>query len=169
MGCEPDCGNNEIWKGWGKTCNLDYCFKESECTGNELGKPICMCKPGFVYNQGVCIIPSECGCKLPSGVIVQNGYDKLSADCSQTCLCENSVYSCKPHQCPGDSICSADKNGQSVCQNIAAGYCRARGDPHIQTFDNNNYDVMGTCLYHMVKVDDMARKGPKFEVNIKNY
>ena len=169
LGCVPECGDNEVWKGCGKTCNLDYCFKDSECTGNELGKPMCMCKPGFVYDQGRCIVPTECGCQLPSGIIVQNGYSELSADCSQTCTCENSVYSCKPHQCPGDSICSADKNGKPVCQNVAAGYCRARGDPHIQTFDNNKYDVMGTCLYHLVKVDDMARKGPKFEVNIKNY
>ena len=45
------------------------------------------------------------------------------------------------------------------------GYCRADNDPHIRTFDNTFYDVMGTCEYTLVKPSN----NNEFEVRIKNY
>ena len=60
LGCEPDCVTNESCKGYGKTCNLNYCFNESDCTGNELEKPIacanldlCTTKDDVSYQQKV--------------------------------------------------------------------------------------------------------------------
>ena len=46
------------------------------------------------------------------------------------------------------------------------GYCRIHSDPHIETFDHNRYDVMGTCLYSAVQPID---GDGEFEISFKNY
>ena len=49
------------------------------------------------------------------------------------------------------------------------GYCRIHSDPHIETFDKNRYDLMGTCLYTAVKPTDSVDEDDDFEISFKNY
>ena len=65
------------------------------------------------------------------------------------CLAVSNGYECTPKPIPPSKT----------------GYCRADNDPHIRTFDNTFYDVMGTCKYTLVK----PLNSNEFEISIKNY
>merc|ERR1711911_251935 len=106
------------------------------------------------------------------GMRVPNGYEQLNAECSILCSCKYSEYTCEPYTCDlNENICQFDSNQPDFgqCNPIELGYCRASGDPHIQTFDGSRYDVMGTCQYYMSVSEYESSIHSPYAVRIKNF
>ena len=99
VGCSPSCGLNQKWKGCAKPCaDKEVCFESNptfRCPEFEQNRPMCICKPGFILNEsGQCVTPDQCGCKLDNGIVVGNGWQQTSSDCTEICSCHNSVLNC---------------------------------------------------------------------------
>ena len=45
------------------------------------------------------VIENDRGCKLPSGLRVQNGWRQLSTDCQEECFCKRNEFNCRSKAC----------------------------------------------------------------------
>lgn len=109
-GCEPECGDGMVFKECGDACVPTCTDATGENCGN-LGPCTegCFCKDGLVYNQdGACVEPDDCGCKLPgTDIVIPIGESYTTEDCSQICTCEEEGGTpvCKDQECPTNEVC----------------------------------------------------------------
>ncbi|XP_067860893.1 von Willebrand factor [Heptranchias perlo] len=106
-----------------KTCqNYDFDCVSSKCTSG------CMCPPGKVQLETVCISPEMCPC-LHNGKKYAPG-ESIKQDCN-TCKCLNRKWHCTDQACPGT--------------------CLGVGEAHYITFDGLKYTFPGKCQYVLVQ------------------
>ena len=99
--CTPTCGPNMVYKGCAnpcrdvRTCGTRNSNRDALCANDKTIVSMCVCKEGFVMEDGRCILQDQCGCVASNGASYPNGYDKT--DCDKRCRCSNNVFSCTPH------------------------------------------------------------------------
>jgi hypothetical protein len=117
--CTPDCGENMEYKACGDACVPTCSDQDGENCG-ALGPCTegCFCKDGFVYDQnGNCIEPKECGCKVPGeDIYIQVGESYITEGCDEKCACleEGGDLECTKHECPTNEVCVL-KDGEYQC------------------------------------------------------
>ena len=128
-GCAPTCGENMVYEGCAdlcrdvelKTCGNKDKDAESFCPIGSKYISMCICKPGFVMEDGRCINKSKCGCKRDNGASVPIGFKEIRG--TKKCECSSNGYSCSdvtktPHfSSSRTNIIDSDKCQWSVdCQ-----------------------------------------------------
>ena len=57
------------------------------------------------------------GCKLPNGLRVPNGWEKLYNNCQEKCVCRRNKFQCSPSSCDlNQNECTVDSFGEEYCQ-----------------------------------------------------
>ena len=65
------------------------------------------------------VIDNESGCKLPTGLRVQNGWRKLSTNCQEECFCIKNEFNCRSKACDlNANQCVLDAFGDNFCYPI---------------------------------------------------
>ena len=65
------------------------------------------------------VIDNESGCKLPTGLRVQNGWRKLSTNCQEECFCIKNEFNCRSNACDLNvNQCVLDAFGDNFCYPI---------------------------------------------------
>jgi len=150
LGCAESCGVNARYEG----C-ADACAAARTCSNRDQPCPVgaevdsmCVCEPGYILEDGVCILESDCGCS-------EGGhYYWLGEEFSTTknnCECTREGIVCSP----------------IPCEDRAKGTCLVHSDPYIETFDDTRYGFHGNCRYSLVKYDDTPERAGFF-INIRN-
>ena len=111
-GCTPTCGENMVYEGCAdlcrdvelKTCGNKDKDAKSFCLTAPKYTSMCICKPGFVMEDGKCIDKSKCGCKRDDGASVPVGFKQIT--CTNKCECSSKGYFCSDHL-PG--MCSKSR------------------------------------------------------------
>lgn len=91
-----DCGNGacDPTTGECEECiNSDQCRPDQICINNE-----CECPPGFIEQNGQCIVAPEC---------------VTAADCGPCEVCRNG--NCEPQQCPPGQVCLGTNGCVPIC------------------------------------------------------
>ena len=176
--CEEKCGKNEIFKGCAdpsrdfETCHASPTNEISIVPSAKVSK--CVCKSGYVLQNGHCIKKSDCGCLTDTGAILPNGHVQLSSDCKIKWECKNSIWtSCdsstdpKCETCTESEKCQVDQSNPDLgtCTNKDECFCRLSGKGHMQTFDKLFYDFGGDCEYYFSRFTS-SRSAP-FDVRIR--
>ncbi|XP_075697037.1 IgGFc-binding protein-like [Rhinoderma darwinii] len=161
--CEWTCPSNSHYELSGNGCpsncyGLTLVCEKSPTEG-------CYCDNGFIQSGQDCVPIAECGC------VVNNAYYKLGQEffiddlCQKKCTCENhGITTCQDHTCGTNDECKV-VDGVLGCHAKELGQCVAWGDPHYITFDNHYYDMQGTCLYTLVRVNTSQ---VLFDVKVEN-
>ncbi|XP_033639813.1 SCO-spondin-like [Asterias rubens] len=123
------CPNNLVFDVHATPCpitcdNLDH---YRSCVAST--RPGCICPTGYVLNEDVCVLPSECPC-YHSGHSYQHGQSMQIDACNQ-CVCKGTMWDCTHKVCPA--------------------VCSAVGEGHYTTFDGRMYSFVGDCRYTMVQ------------------
>lgn len=122
------CGPDLIFKQCGPNVerNCDNSVEDtSVCVAG------CFCPNGMAKHGGKCIQLDNCPCTNFINLIIDEG-----SQMRNTCKCEKGVVNCKT-------------------ESFTRKRCSVVGDPHFTTFDNSNYDFMGTGLYRLLDTDNM--------------
>ena len=65
------------------------------------------------------VIENDRGCKLPSGLRVQNGWRQLSTNCQEECFCMRNEFNCRSKACDLNvNQCVVDAFGDNFCYSI---------------------------------------------------
>ena len=65
------------------------------------------------------IIENDRGCKLPTGLRVENGWHELSTDCQEECFCMKNKFYCRTKPCDlNENQCVLDAYGEHFCYPI---------------------------------------------------
>lgn len=119
VGCAPECGENSVYTGCADSCRATRtCRSKNDdfdhCPVNGRFVSMCVCKDGFVLENGKCISEEDCGCITPNGASVANGY--VYNSCTQRCTCSKSQYECSNHPegtCIEGCECEVDEGSGS--------------------------------------------------------
>uniref|UniRef100_A0A3Q3BFQ6 VWFD domain-containing protein n=1 Tax=Kryptolebias marmoratus TaxID=37003 RepID=A0A3Q3BFQ6_KRYMA len=134
--CAKTCPFNMEYKEYGSPC-MDTCknhHRSQMC--EELYIDGCFCPTGTVFDdisQSGCIALDQCPC-FHHEQVYQSG-ESYSRAC-KTCTCTKGSWLCTEKDCPG--------------------ICSIRGGAHFSTYDDNNYDFHGECLYVLTKASNGA-------------
>ncbi|KAJ1177086.1 hypothetical protein NDU88_002349 [Pleurodeles waltl] len=139
--CAIECENDLIYNECINCCPVS-CQQKKQCVDSEL--PCvdgCYCEEGLIYENGVCVTPSECPCDFhgdsyKSGSVVRD-------DCNN-CTCVGGKWICT------DLICPVE--------------CSVTGDIHFMTFDGRKYTFQASCQYILAK----SLTSGKFTVTLQN-
>ena len=85
---------------------------------------MCVCKDGFVLQDGKCIKETDCGCNVPgpkgpTGVWVPNGYRFMTKNCQEIRECKANKYTVDKVTCNSlgeECISDLDDDKQGFCQ-----------------------------------------------------
>ena len=99
--CTPPCGQNMVYKGCAnpcrdvRTCGTRQSNRDLLCANDNTIVSMCVCRDGFVMEDGKCIPETQCGCIASNGASYPNGYDRT--DCDKRCTCSSNVFTCTAH------------------------------------------------------------------------
>ncbi|XP_067347301.1 otogelin [Channa argus] len=124
------------------SCCPESCSLERTCIDSKLAcLDGCYCPEGLIYEDGVCVMPSDCPCEY-HGMFYPSG-QTLQEECNN-CTCVGGVWNCTDYSCPGE--------------------CSVTGDMYFQSFDGRIYTFPATCQYVLAK----SRSSGRFTVIIQN-
>merc|ERR1712227_195450 len=87
FGYAPKCPDNSVFTACANLCSIKTCAYPNggnNCPANGRLTSMCVCKDGFVMDNGKCIPASDCGCKLKNGGYVSQG---VYENCKTRCEC----------------------------------------------------------------------------------
>ncbi|KAM4618094.1 otogelin [Discoglossus pictus] len=122
--CEKDLVYNECID-----CCPTSCHQKKPCIDSEIScVDGCYCPEGLIYENDLCVKPSECPCDFhgspyEAGAIVKD-------ECNN-CTCKGGKWVCTDVTCPAE--------------------CSVTGDIHIMTFDGRKYTFHAPCQYILAK------------------
>lgn len=127
-----------------------------------------MCDEGFLLSGTECVPKAQCGCSY-NGAYIESGASFFTDHCDEKCTCNSTtkLVDCVKPGCHQGYQCKA-VNGLIGCHLVEYAECSMTGGPHIQTFDGQNYDFHGTCVYQLAGVCSKDPSLPTFEVDVQN-
>ncbi|XP_034019438.1 otogelin [Thalassophryne amazonica] len=135
--CPSELGYKECISCCPVSCNL-----ERTCIDSNLAcLDGCYCPDGLIYEEGSCVMPSDCPCEY-HGMIYPSGHT-LQEECNN-CTCVGGVWNCTEYNCPGE--------------------CSVTGDIYFNSFDGRIFSFSATCQYVLAK----SRNSGKFTVTVQN-
>ena len=99
--CTPPCGQNMVYKGCAnpcrdvRTCGTRQSNRDLLCANDNTIVSMCVCKDGFVMEDGKCIPETQCGCIASNGASYPQDFEKI--DCDNKCSCKKGVFTCEAH------------------------------------------------------------------------
>nr|XP_056707924.1 otogelin [Euleptes europaea] len=123
-------------------CCPASCQQKTHCVDSEL--PCvdgCYCPDGFIYENRLCVNPTECPCDY-HGTVHRTG-SLIHEECNN-CTCVGGKWICTNLTCPAE--------------------CSVSGDIHFMTFDGRKYTFQATCQYILAK----SLTSSKFAVTLQN-
>ncbi|XP_048849978.1 IgGFc-binding protein-like [Brienomyrus brachyistius] len=168
-GClEPKCPENSHYELCGNPCPAT-CGEpnlSSLCRGDCV--ETCACNAGYVRSGNKCVLPSECGCWY-KGRYVQAGTTFWGdGSCSNQCTCNGGgKITCQETSCQNGEQCQV-VNGIRDCYPISYATCMTYADPNYITFDGEQYNFQGSCVYQMASVCSKSVNLEPFEVLVQN-
>ena len=126
LSCAPTCGANQVFKGCANPCtDVRTCATasvtdmSSVCPTEVAPVSMCVCKDGYVMENGVCVRQADCGCIVAGGASLPNGYKAMSSDCSRMCRCVGNKYFCETRGCASGQTCRYSRPlGTYYCDDI---------------------------------------------------
>ncbi|GAB1290326.1 Zonadhesin [Apodemus speciosus] len=130
-GCLPSCPPSCF--------NLDGRCEQTSPKVPSTCKEGCLCQPGYVLNNGKCVLQIHCDCKNAEGGLVplsdsivvkpvdrgqmhilqtEAGKTWTSKDCTQSCACTGGTVQCQSFQCPSGTYCKESSDGHSNCTRV---------------------------------------------------
>ncbi|KAM9316560.1 IgGFc-binding protein-like [Gastrophryne carolinensis] len=167
--CPLECPPNSHYEPCGTACPASCVYPGSPSTCNLPCKEACICNPGFVLYDKMCVPSTQCGC-WENGTHYPVGPEFWTDDtCSKTCQCLSNGGSlvCNPASCPPGKYCGIS-NGVPGCYDLTFGNCVIYGDPHYTTFDKETHHFMGICTYTLSKLCSNYTSLPYFNIEAKN-
>ncbi|KAL7840269.1 hypothetical protein AOLI_G00255920 [Acnodon oligacanthus] len=143
--------------------HYDVCAAGCPPTCNGLAEPTacqgapcvegCVCDNGFVLSNGECVAMEQCGCTY-EGQYYHLGQIFYPKDqCNHRCICGdqgrvkcNESFSCGPNE-----RCEI-RGGVRACHPEGKGSCSVSGSGTYQSYDGNQINVPGNCVYRMVEI-----------------
>ncbi|CBY38138.1 unnamed protein product, partial [Oikopleura dioica] len=143
-GCDQECGANSVFEGCANTCQAKKtCRNRNKTDAERCGADIneidsmCVCEPGYVLDNGNCVLEEDCGCVWDfNGIYYSQGTSFANED--ETCECTEEGVVCTP----------------IPCETTGWAYCRSYTDPYIKTFDGYQYGFHGNCRYNLASAPD---------------
>uniref|UniRef100_A0A8C4T5C3 IgGFc-binding protein-like n=1 Tax=Erpetoichthys calabaricus TaxID=27687 RepID=A0A8C4T5C3_ERPCA len=189
--CPATCPANSHYELCTDTCSTTCAslFASVQCSVCREG---CQCNDGFVFDGESCVTLDGCGC-LVNGRYYKSGESVTQNSCSEQCTCTKGVLTCAPLSCTANQVCEVrdgvmacyytdpcfavkcrEKENcvasekSATCVPISKASCWAAGDPHYQTFDQENFDFQGTCSYILAQTTNTDPTLTPFSVVNKN-
>nr|XP_048289896.1 zonadhesin isoform X4 [Myodes glareolus] len=78
----------------------------------------CVCQPGYLLNNGKCVLRIQCGCRDAQGDLIPAGKTWLNKGCTESCNCMGGTVQCRTFQCPLGTHCNDSNNGSHDCVKI---------------------------------------------------
>ncbi|XP_075423815.1 otogelin isoform X2 [Ascaphus truei] len=126
--CDIQCDKDLVYNECVDCCPTS-CHQKKPCIDSEIScVDGCYCPEGLIYENDVCVKPSECPCDFHGtpyhpGSVVQD-------ECNN-CTCTGGKWICTEVICPAE--------------------CSVTGDVHIMTFDGRKYTFQASCQYILAK------------------
>ncbi|KAI8518356.1 hypothetical protein Bbelb_043730, partial [Branchiostoma belcheri] len=156
LGDNP-CPANSVFT-IGTTCCPATCQDQSapnSCTTGVTDG--CQCDSGRIWSKKNCVEPSDCGCIDPdTGTYYELGEQWTTPD-MQACDCTTGgIISCNTVNCDeAGGYTWTEENGIWACRCTSSccerSICKASGDPHICTPDDERLDYQGCGIYTFAK------------------
>nr|XP_033784676.1 otogelin [Geotrypetes seraphini] len=126
--CVIDCEEGLIYNECINCCPMS-CQQKKPCIDSEIACiDGCYCPEGLIYENKVCVKPSECPCDY-HGVSYPVG--SMVYDACNNCTCTGGKWACTDLVCPAE--------------------CSVTGDIHFVTFDGRKYTFQASCQYILAK------------------
>ncbi|XP_033009673.1 otogelin isoform X2 [Lacerta agilis] len=139
--CVIKCEEHLVYNECIDCCPVS-CQQKTHCVDSEL--PCvdgCYCPDGLIYENKLCLRPSECPCDY-HGSVYRTGA-VVHEECN-SCTCAG---------------------GKWICTNLTcSAVCSVSGDIHFMTFDGRKYTFQATCQYILAK----SLTSGKFAVTLQN-
>ncbi|XP_053101565.1 otogelin [Hemicordylus capensis] len=139
--CVVRCEEHLVYNECIDCCPVS-CQQKTHCVDSEL--PCvdgCYCPDGFIYENRLCVKPTECPCDY-HGTVHRTG-SVVREECNN-CTCTGGKWICTNHTCPAE--------------------CSVSGDIHFMTFDGHKYTFQAACQYILAK----SLTSGKFVVTLQN-
>ncbi|XP_076799980.1 uncharacterized protein LOC143445052 isoform X4 [Clavelina lepadiformis] len=110
------CPDNQHYDGCGTACpnTCQDPFASDSCPQPRVSG--CVCKSNLLRDGDACIKQEDCGCTLPNGFYVSQGFSKITHHCQQECKCVSpNNYVCKDDPCKDGLVCEENEIGLSYC------------------------------------------------------
>ncbi|XP_017564176.2 IgGFc-binding protein-like [Pygocentrus nattereri] len=148
--CQPNSHYDVCAAGCPQTCS--GLSKPRACQGAPCVEG-CVCDDGFVLSNGECVAMERCGCTYEGQYyhLGQMFYPKNQ--CNYSCICGNQgrVKCNERFSCSPNSHCRI-RNGVQACHPVGKGSCSVSGSGTYQSYDGQQINVPGNCMYRMVEV-----------------
>uniref|UniRef100_A0A3B3SQ03 VWFD domain-containing protein n=1 Tax=Paramormyrops kingsleyae TaxID=1676925 RepID=A0A3B3SQ03_9TELE len=142
LAAEPKCPENSHYELCGNPCPAT-CGEpslSSLCKGDCV--ETCACNAGYVRSGNKCVLPSECGCWYKDRYV-----QETSCQNGEQCQVVNGIRDCYPS---------------------SYATCMTYGDPNYITFDGEQYNFRGSCVYQMASVCSKSVNLEPFDVLVQN-
>ena len=108
------------------------------------------------------IVENDRGCKLPTGLRVENGWHELSTDCQEECFCMKNEFYCRSKPCDlNENQCVLDAFGYHFCYPIDSS-----GNFYTEcSCENFNCTVSDTIITPDTTVEPNTTIAPSFVIN----
>ncbi|CAB1446239.1 unnamed protein product [Pleuronectes platessa] len=111
--CRMQCPDNSKYSVTAPGC-LVSCSSQSsppKCTA----KPSegCVCNPGFLLSQDLCVPRAKCGCFFDGQYVVSGLTFYADSDCQRQCVCQGGAVTCKNKPCKKKRKCEVRKGVRS--------------------------------------------------------
>ncbi|KAH0505777.1 Zonadhesin [Microtus ochrogaster] len=117
------CPDNSHYTDCLPSCPPSCLDLEGHCEGTSPKVPStckegCLCNSGFVLNKGKCIPRIQCDCKDAQGALIPAGKTWTPRGCTKSCACTGGTVQCQNFQCPSETYCKDNDDGNSNCVKI---------------------------------------------------
>ncbi|XP_044191762.1 IgGFc-binding protein-like [Thunnus albacares] len=165
----PSCPENSHYEFCGNACPATCENPDAATKCNKSCVETCVCDEGFLLSGTKCVPKAQCGC-LYKGHYIEAGASFFTDNhCTEKCTCNQTTktVNCKSPGCHKGFECKV-ANGLSGCHPMAYAECSMTSGPHFETFDGNNYNFQGTCVYQLAGVCSKDPSLQHFEVLVQN-